>query len=207
MQLIEKLPSPFQRYQEIGGVLDFAVFENVGDANQDIFSAIRCALPSDASFYPGRLNAFGYKRIERREFFGDWYDLDAKKLIQRGSYTTEDGLNIENPLLEDIEDVKIRIGGFSSPDPGVGGQFGYAFLCPPHGMIKKCGEIQSLFDQIVDFIIPVNVSSEILDWTDPRLPEVSDYFEGGMEWWGVFLFSIFVPELQRLTIIVGSTTD
>ena len=38
-------------------------------------------------------------------------------------------------------------------------------------------------------------------------PAVSDYFAAGMEWWGVFLFSVYVPALQRLTIIAGSSTD
>ena len=40
-----------------------------------------------------------------------------------------------------------------------------------------------------------------------RLAEVSDYFESGLEWWGVFLFSIYVPALRRLVIIAGSATD
>jgi hypothetical protein len=29
----------------------------------------------------------------------------------------------------------------------------------------------------------------------------------GMEWWGIFLFSIHVPAIERLTIVAGSTTD
>jgi hypothetical protein len=67
--------------------------------------------------------------------------------------------------------------------------------------------VQAVFEEIRDFILPPLKSSEILDWTSRELPEVSDYFVDGMEWWGAFLFSIHIPALQRLTIIAGSSTD
>jgi steroid 5-alpha reductase family enzyme len=67
--------------------------------------------------------------------------------------------------------------------------------------------VQAVFDEIRDFILPPAHQYEICDWSSPRLPEVSDYFTDGMEWWGVFLFSIYVPALKRLTIVAGSTTD
>jgi hypothetical protein len=39
------------------------------------------------------------------------------------------------------------------------------------------------------------------------LPEASKFFAAGMEWWGVFLFTINVPSIGRLTVIAGSTSD
>ena len=55
--------------------------------------------------------------------------------------------------------------------------------------------------------MPPNLEHEILDWTNPKLPEVSAFFASGMEWWGVFLFTVHVPETGLLTVICGSTTD
>ncbi len=46
-----------------------------------------------------------------------------------------------------------------------------------------------------------------MDWSSPRLPEASRFFAAGMEWWGVFLFTIYVPQIRRLTVIAGSTAD
>jgi hypothetical protein len=64
-----------------------------------------------------------------------------------------------------------------------------------------------VFEKIRDFILPPLEGAEIFDWSSPQLPEVSDYFDPGMEWWGVFLFSIHVPAMTRLTVIAGSTSD
>jgi steroid 5-alpha reductase family enzyme len=67
--------------------------------------------------------------------------------------------------------------------------------------------VQTLFEEIRDFILPPALECEICDWSSPRLPEVSDYFADGMEWWGIFLFSVYIPALNRLTVVAGSTTD
>ena len=51
-------------------------------------------------------------------------------------------------------------------------------------------------------------SPEVLQTlSSSALPDVSDYFADGMEWWGVFLFSIYTAETRRLAIIMASTTD
>ncbi|MBN9467142.1 MAG: hypothetical protein J0J10_00035 [Bosea sp.] len=57
------------------------------------------------------------------------------------------------------------------------------------------------------FLFPPLQKAEITDWSSPKLPEVSDYFADGMEWWGVFLFTIYLPDLKRLTVIAASATD
>lgn len=63
------------------------------------------------------------------------------------------------------------------------------------------------FDQICEFLMPPGSEIDILDWSSDRLPDVCAYFTDGMEWWGVFLFSLYLPALKRLTIIAGSSTD
>jgi hypothetical protein len=111
-----------------------------------------------------------------------------------------------NPRLRQLDDL-VMAGGVEIPDPGGGGQFAYAFSWTPYGLHAKPREIQQLFDAITDFVLPPGADHEIWDWASPRLPEVSQYFEAGMDWWGVFLFTIYVPSLRRLTVIAGSTTD
>ena len=88
-----------------------------------------------------------------------------------------------------------------------GGQFAYAFSCPPYRLQAKASAIQSTFDEIREFISPSKTEIHIWHWSNPALPQVSDYFAAGMEWWVVYLFSIHVPARRRLTIIAGSATD
>jgi hypothetical protein len=89
----------------------------------------------------------------------------------------------------------------------MGGQFAYAFSEPPYGLQARPSEVQELFCAIRDFILPRGSEHEISDWSSPRLTEASDYFTAGMDWWGVFLFTVYLPTLRRLTAIAGSTTD
>jgi hypothetical protein len=77
----------------------------------------------------------------------------------------------------------------------------------PYGPDAVPEEVQQLFTAITSFILPPGLDYQILDWSGPRLPEVSALFAAGMEWWGVFLFTVSVPALRRLTIVAGSTSD
>jgi len=109
--------------------------------------------------------------------------------------------------LEKLEGVKITPGAAPSPQAGVGGQFAYAFSRPPYGLKGRPSEVQAVSEEIRDFLLPPGQRSETCDWSSPQLPEVSDYFIAGMEWWGVFLFSIYIAEIERLSIVTDSTTD
>ncbi|HEX8654378.1 MAG TPA: hypothetical protein VF693_04045 [Allosphingosinicella sp.] len=203
MHKIEKLPPAFKRHRKMGGVLDFAIFEDADGGEEEILSAISAAYGFDTE----KLRTLGSRQINDRAFFGDWYDRETGSLIQRGSWATADGRKLENPPLKTTEGMQLVSGAAPCPEAGSGGQFAYAFLSPPYPIRARPREVQAAFEEIRDFILPPLHWHEILDWTSPRLGEVSDYFRMGMEWWGVFLFSIHVPALRRLTIIVGSATD
>lgn len=207
MKRLAKLPPAFKRFGRIGGVLDFTIFEGAEGGDEQILEAMGLALPHGKRFEPERLRALGYRRIDERAFFGGWHDRRSGRLLRRGDYDTDDGRKLKDPELVTLDRVKIMSGAAPVPDAGAGGQFAYAFSHPPYPLRARPSEVQALFDEIREFILPRLQWSEILDWTSPRLPEVSDYFDAGMEWWGVFLFSIHVPAIQRLTIIAGSTTD
>jgi hypothetical protein len=128
-------------------------------------------------------------------------------LLKLGNYTNADGAELHNPKLKNLDRVKIMSGGAPVPEAGAGGEFAYAYSYSPDGLRGPPSEVQFVFEDVRDFLILPTHTSEICDWTSPKLPEVSDYFEAEMEWWGVSLLSIYIPAEQKLTIIVGSTRD
>lgn len=203
MPVIE-LPQAFQRFSEIEGALEFTIIENTQGDLESVLLAISTAVPG---IDENKLKILGCRRIDVALFHGDWYESDTKSLLRIGNYITEDGRTLTNPRLRDLAGVRITRGGGPIPEPGHGGQFAYAFSWTPYGLQASPVEIQDLFDAIEEFILPPKLEHEILDWANPRLTEASEYFAAGMEWWGVFLFTVFVPAIQRLTVIAGSTTD
>lgn len=207
MKRLEQLPSAFKRYDKMFGVLDFAVFEDASGAEEEILSAIPQTLQHARTFDGEKLRTLGCRRIKERRFFGDWYDFESGMLLRIGSYKTADGSELHHPKLKKLDRVKIISGISPCPHAGAGGQFAYAFSHPPFGIKGRPSEVQAIFEEIRDFILPPLHQGEIRDWSSPQLPEVSDYFAAGMEWWGVFLFSIHIPAIQQLTIIAGSTSD
>lgn len=206
MKRLLPLPSAFSRFRAMGGVLDFAAFEDANGTDDEALSAVPQVLRT-GTYDQEKLRSLGSQRISERTFFGDWYDYETGVLLKGGNWVTKDGRTFNNPPLAKIAGLDIVSGGGGLPaGPG---QFAYAFLDPPYGLHAKPPpeEVQAVFDEIRNFILPPGQSCEIADWSNERLPEVSDYFEAGAEWWGVFLFSIYVPSLRRLTIIAGSSTD
>lgn len=207
MKRIQTLPAAFKRFEAMAGALDFAVFENASGRKDEILSVVPQVLGSAFPVDLEKLRSLEGRRLTERAFFGDWYDCESGMLLRLGEYTTDTGSALRNPKLKTLDDLKIVSGSSPLPEAGAGGQFAYAFSWTPYRLQGKPGEVQAVFEEIRDFILPPFQDSEILDWSSPRLPEVSDYFEAGMEWWGVFLFSLYIPSLQRLTLIAGSTTD
>ncbi|HKD24607.1 MAG TPA: hypothetical protein VKC66_01640 [Xanthobacteraceae bacterium] len=220
MERVLPLPPAFGRFHdEMDGVLEFAVFKDADGTEEEILSAVPQALYASwgrraprTTYDRERLRSLGSRRITERTFFGEptvdnnrWYDYERGLLLKGGTLTTADGLKLTNPPLVTLAGVKIV--GSGSSIPRGPGHFAYAFSEPPYRLNAKPDEVQAVFEKIRDFILPPTQHCEILDWSNEGLPEVSDYFNAGMEWWGVFLFSLYVPSLRRLTIIAGSDTD
>jgi hypothetical protein len=203
MRAIDRLPLEFERFRHIGGALGFAIYEDAGE-EVDALTAISSTIPD---FDRRRLESLGSRRIDKLSFFGDWYDAATESVLKIGAFTTSDGKKLVNPRLKDLDGIDIRSGASSLPEAGAGGQFAYAFSWTPYGLNAGPGEVQQLFNAIAKFILPPQHEHHIFDWTSPRLPEVSKVFAADMEWWGVFLFTIHVPLIRRLTVITGSTSD
>lgn len=197
----------FKPYYQMGGVLQFVVYEGAQEGESASRAAIHDGLVNTGSLNENAFGKLKGRQISSDQFFGDWYDPIDGSLIKLGSITTVDGKNLSNPKLVSLEKLRIASSGGPGVEVGAGGQFAYAYLNPPYGLAGSPTEIQKTFDDIREAILPKERAATILDWTSPSLDKVSDYFKAGKEWWGIFLFSIYIPYLQKLTIIAGSATD
>jgi hypothetical protein len=195
-----QLPQMFNEFAEVGGVLEFGVFENAQGEREEVLEAIAATI---AGIDKEALVRLGARQVDRSAFFGDWCDSETK-LINRGRVTTADGRVLINPFLVDLEGLPIVTAG-ATPPPSP--QFAYAFSMPPYGLKARQSEVQRLFSAISDFILPPQQPTQILDWSNPRLVEASAYFVDGAEWWGALLYTIELPALKRLVVVAGSATD
>lgn len=200
-----ELPPFFARYYEIGGVIEFHVFAEVAALTEVI--ALDAIVQSVPDIDRNKLRAIGCRELDDQIFLGEWYDPLRNALIDRGTRRTSDGRVFENAILVDLDGIDIAGGATELPDPGSGGNFAYAFSKPPYGLRARPAEVQRIFDSIKMYLLPPRHGHKIMDWSDPRLPEASAFFGPGMEWWGVFLFVVFVPDFQRLVVVLASTTD
>lgn len=194
-----------ERYRQAQGVLTFRFFEDAAGDMASLRAAIAQTLEDLGDVERDQLRFQHGRPSASKDFFGDWYDVERRRLVMRGSVTLDDGRRLENPDFA-VADA-VRSGGFPLPDPGAGGNFAYAFAWPPYGLKLPGAEIQSLFKAVVTVILPEWHEHEIRDWAHPQLPSLSEYFRDGMEWWGVFLFTIHTRALNRTTVIAGSATD
>lgn len=203
MHLLDPPPSALRQYHDVGGVLWIWPFDDADGSVDEAVAAIGTVIQG------ADLNALrdlGFREIGDAEFYGDWYDADTALLVRRGTWRTENA-TLENPRLRDLDDFRVVSGGVSTPRAGNGGQFAYAFGFPPYPLRAPPSDVQALFDKIRHVILPFGLPHHIRDWASPDLVKVSPIFKQGMEWWGVFLFTIYVPDWRRHTVIVGSTTD
>lgn len=206
MQRRTSLPAAFHRYARLGE-LEFALFDDADGTPEQIVAAVHQALPPRASFDGARLLQLGSRELDRSQFFGPSLSPDGRDLIRQGTWRTADGREWTDPTFRQLAGMQVVSGGSGWPDPGTGGNFAHAFSRPVHGPGGDPLEWQQLFDVICAVLLPPGTRAEIRDWATPQLGEVSDYFEAGLEWWGVYLFSIYLPEWRQLAIVLGSATD
>jgi len=207
MQIVNALPKAFESFKKMGGCLDFTFFDEVENDLESQMSGISRALSSRSDFDRTKLESINHRYINENQLLGDWYDRRSGDLLSLGGFNMENGEVLRNPRLKDLNHADVRSSVSESPDVGSGGQLAYAFSQPPYRLQASSLQIQVVFDQIKDFILPAMERCEIIDWSDPKLPEVSSYFKDGSEWWGVFLFTVYIPANRKLSVILGSSTD
>lgn len=207
MQVMEDLPEAFRTYEKMGGCLDFTFYYQVENNMESHISGISKALLSRSDFDPAAFESIEHRYINENQLLGDWYDRRSGNLLSVGDFFMENGETLRNPQIVNLDRAKVKSSSQSIPEVGSGGQLAYAFSQPPYRLQASSSQIQAVFDDIKDFILPALEPCEIVDWSTPKLTEVSDYFGAGSEWWGVFLFTIYAPVSQKLSVILGSTTD
>ena len=208
----DTLPPAFARFDEIGGELEFAIFDDADGDDEAVMRVIAQVLddPNDDPVNIDLLRDRGYRRVDLAGFLGDCCDPNTGTLIARGTHRAPTGEIYVNPTLVALDDLprfSSSSDGIATPGDVDGEKFAYAFTKPPYSLKASGAEIQQLFDAVMREILPPGHPAEILDWISPDLPEISGIFYAGMEWWGVFLFTIYIPDLRQLTVIVGSATD
>ena len=96
-----------------------------------------------------------------------------------------------------------------------------AFCEPPYGTRFGDGHLQALFREWLGLLgLEANVEVQVLSWVDnfnldwlasdepdPARDPWSDYFDDGLEWWGVWCLSIWNPQRRTLSVLAASTTD
>jgi hypothetical protein len=108
MRVVESLPREFERFEQIGGAPHFAVYEDAGEDETEALVAITSTIPD---LDTDTLKSLGCKRIDKRSFFGDWYDAGTDSVLRIGEFTMSDGKKLINPRLKDLEGIHIRSGG------------------------------------------------------------------------------------------------
>ena len=197
-------PRTFHQFEAMGGVLTFTLFEDAAEDEATALTAIGAVL-GEAGLED--LRRLGCRSIDDGVFFGDCFDPKTGALLHPGTVTLKGNKVLTAPKLIDLDGQTVLNSSRSLPEPGTGGEFAHAFAHPPYGMRAPNREVQAVFDKIVAIIMPEYRSHIIRDWSSPHLAEFYEIFSMGMEWWGVFLFTVQVPDLRRLTVIVGSSTD
>ncbi|MGE3693133.1 MAG: hypothetical protein AB7F98_17290 [Novosphingobium sp.] len=205
MRQITELPSVFERYRGIGGVLEFAVFDGSVGSEDEHLEAIRAVIPAPFGLDAALLRDVGSRTIGLTEFLGKWCNPANGRLIRVGKWYGPEDLEFDDPELVSLEGIPGEGGVYFPPDPGSGGQFAYAFQCPPGSLKAGPLEVQTLFDTIYAFLLPQGEEAEIRDWSSPELDAVSDWFASGVDGWGMFLFTIHCKGSGRLCAIAAAS--
>lgn len=205
MQQVTDLPAAFGAYRQIGGVLEFASFDGSDGSEADCLAAIRAAIPAEFGFDAGALRELGSRAIGLPEFLGDWCNPASGRLIRVGKWYGPNDTEYDSPELVSLEGIPGEGGVYFPPDPGSGGQFAYAFQCPPGSLKASPLDVQGLFDAVYGFLLPAGEEAEIRDWSSPQLDAVSDWFASGVDGWGVFLFTIYLKGSGRLRVVAASS--
>lgn len=199
------LPLALEQYRAIGGILHFVAFEGSDGSVDDLAEAIAACIPAPFSVDTGMLRDYGGREIGMAEFLGQWCNPATGRLVRVGKWYGLDGEEYVDPELVLLEGIQTDGGVFFPPEPGSGGQFAYAFQCPPGELKARPAEVQALFDEVRAFLLPDGQEVEIRDWSSPDLDAVSDWFASGVDGWGVFLFTIFLRDSGRLRVVAASS--
>ena len=207
-------PEEVRAFDRMGGAVHYSFFNEAAGTDADLEGAIlwHCAKVLAQEYGLGRIEpavlpTLPRRVIDRRTFFGDWYDMERDALIYRGDGRLADGRELVDPTYDEMDRGSIKAWRSYCPNVGTGGNYAYAFCQPPYSGTMARLEVQDLFRRINAIILPAEGDEIITDWSSRDLDDFCEHFESGMAYWGVFLFTIFHPTTRGLVVISASTSD
>ena len=214
MEVVSSLKDPHasmalrKRLEEAGVVFEFVAYE------------VSPGVAVDEALHRQAVNAlFEQVLADRREHHRLFIQDPRYADVPFGAYLAWDldRARISPLNLEDIQDLSR-----TNLQDGPAALF-RAFCNPPYGTRFAAGddEASALFSQWLAHLglepgEPLQVLDWVkgyeLDWQDstesPADSELwSDYFDEGLEWWGVWCLSIWNPARRSLSVVLASTTD
>lgn len=92
-----------------------------------------------------------------------------------------------------------------------------SFRQPPYGTQFAGGEAEAqvVFQEWLELLgLVEDEHAQVIDWVADLVPDHrnaprswSDYFDDGLEWWGVWCLTIWNPERHTCAALIASTTD
>jgi len=177
-------------FYEAGGVVCFFVFE--GDGSAECHRAATLAAHAE-------LAAALTVTLTAEPRIAAW--ISGEEFI--GTVSSSEGVFLEpGAFLSARAEAMAAQRSHSGP---VGEGLGFAFADPPYtlkprspvdaaGWWRTIGE--ELFDSFTEKL-------EIARWTS----DWSTYFEPGLEWWGAFWWTVYVPAQRQVVVVAASATD
>lgn len=141
------------------------------------------------------------KRISVHEFFGSHFDCNSRRLLLRGR-TPEHRNDFFWFGTEESDESMVYL-PLSKSEYMTDG-FAQAFTETPHGLGGSATEAHELFITIygelfTNFAAPDHIWQWSTDW--------SNYFDAGYEWWGSFLWTVYIEGNAFIVGAAASTTD
>lgn len=197
-----KLQAMLKKFDELGGVVDFARFDLEGEDGNDLETHRQAAMLTvkapwlvDPGIKPELMRA---ERIDVDRFLGPYFDPKGRRLLLRGTTEQTQGYAFWAGDPECLDFIVY-------PPPGWNGDYSThgladAFVDPPHGYAGD----NELFLQFYDeFFGGFRSESVIYQWST----DWSGYFDHGHEWWGSFCWTVYIVGSGRIVGVAASATD
>jgi hypothetical protein len=182
-----------ERYDAIGGVLDYVFLELVEPTER----LHREAALRGMAVIDDRLAQWASSRatpeVPVEKFFRVHWD--ESKLS---------GQQVSLPTFWGTDDVEPKpLGGGAYSIPNVDG-YKTAFFHPPYGLGAEANERAELYTGINGYVLGDDPDrAEIFSWST----DWSNYFDAGHEWWGAFYWTIRPADKSYVVVIGASSTD
>lgn len=198
------LKSLLDRHESIGGVIE-TIFLDLEGRDGEAKSTHREAAISALRVLRDRLDQYflellqleAYKDRKREEFYSIQFEIDR---LKGRSIDREEFFGSDDFWKGDLESWKNRASTIHYYEKG----YVYAFTAPPYGLAGTPKEINLMFFETVDALFEgFRSPPTIFEWSTSW----SNYFDAGHEWWGSFLWTVYVQDSPMIVAIAASATD